>query len=41
MKLLDKTEEEGEDGTINIRERESFSNELSLVFADGDTAISK
>jgi tRNA1(Val) A37 N6-methylase TrmN6 len=41
VKLLDKTEEEDEDGTITIRERESFSNELTLVFATGETAILK
>ncbi|HLY62542.1 MAG TPA: DUF6094 domain-containing protein [Terriglobia bacterium] len=41
VKLLDKTEEEGEDGTITIREKESFSNELTLVFATGETAILK
>ena len=41
VKLMDKTEEEDEDGTITIRERESFSNELTLVFATGETAILK
>ena len=41
VKLLDKTEEEDEDGTITIREKESFSNELTLVFATGETAILK
>jgi hypothetical protein len=41
VKLLDKSEEEDEDGTITIREKESFSNELTLVFATGETAILK
>jgi hypothetical protein len=41
VKIVDKTEEEDEDGTITIREKESFSNELTLVFATGETAILK
>ena len=30
---------DGEDGTIILRERERFTNELTLVFASGETAI--
>ena len=41
VKIVDKSEEEDEDGTITIREKESFSNELTLVFATGKTAILK
>jgi len=40
VKLVDKTEEE-EDGKTVIRERERFSNELTLVFSSGDIAILK
>lgn len=38
VKLVDKTEEE-EDGKTVIREKEGFSNELTLVFSGGETAI--
>lgn len=40
VKLVDKTEEE-EDGKRVIREKERFSNELTLVFCTGETAILK
>jgi hypothetical protein len=40
VKLVDKTEEE-EDGKTIIRERERFSNELTLVFAGGEIATLK
>jgi tRNA1(Val) A37 N6-methylase TrmN6 len=40
VKLVDKTEEE-EDGKTIIREKERFSNELTLVFATGEIAILK
>jgi SAM-dependent methyltransferase len=40
VKLVDKTEEE-EDGKTVIREKERFSNELTLVFASGEIAILK
>ena len=39
VKVVDRSEEVEEDGTIVQRERERFSNELTLVFASGDTAI--
>jgi hypothetical protein len=38
IKTVDRTEEE-EDGAIVIREKERFSNELTLVFSSGKTAI--
>jgi hypothetical protein len=40
VKLVDKTEEE-EDGKTIIREKERFSNELTLVFATGEIAVLK
>lgn len=40
VKLVDKSEEEEEGKTI-IRERERFSNELTVVFRNGQTAILK
>ena len=40
VKVVDKTEEE-EDGVITIREKERFSNELTLVYATGQVAILK
>jgi hypothetical protein len=40
VKVTDKTEEE-EDGVITVRERERFSNELTLVFATGQVTILK
>ena len=39
IKVTDRTEEVEEDGTIIQRERERFTNELTLVFASGKTAI--
>ena len=38
VKLVDRSEEE-EDGKTVIREKERFSNELTLVFSAGETAI--
>ena len=40
VKLVDKTEEE-EDGKTVIREKERFSNELTLVFCTGEIATLK
>jgi hypothetical protein len=40
VKLVDKTKEE-EDGKTVIRERERFSNELTLLFCNGQTGILK
>jgi hypothetical protein len=39
VKVIDRSEETEEDGTIVQRERERFTNELTLVFASGETAI--
>jgi hypothetical protein len=39
VKVVDRSEEVGDDGTIVRRERERFVNELTLVFASGETAI--
>ena len=39
VKVVDRSEEVEENGTIVQRERERFSNELTLVFASGETAI--
>lgn len=40
IKIVDRTEEE-EDGSTIIREKERFSNELTLVFASGEIAVLK
>jgi uncharacterized methyltransferase DUF6094 len=40
VKLVDKSEEE-EDGKVVIREKERFSNELTLVFSSGEVAVLK
>jgi hypothetical protein len=40
IKLVDRTEEE-EDGATVVREKERFSNELTLVFSTGEIAILK
>ena len=40
VKLIDKSEEE-EDGKTIIREKERFSNELTLVFCTGEIASLK
>jgi len=39
VKVTDRSEETGEDGTIIVRERERFTHELTLVYASGETAI--
>jgi hypothetical protein len=39
VKVVDRSEEVGEDGTIVQRERERFTNELTLVYASGETAV--
>ncbi len=36
---MDKTEEEDEKGVITIREKERFSNELTVVYNTGQVAI--
>ncbi len=40
VKMTDKTEEE-KDGVITIREKERFSNELTVVFSTGQVAVLK
>jgi hypothetical protein len=40
VKVVDKTEEE-EDGVITMRERERFSNELTVVFSTGQVTTLK
>jgi hypothetical protein len=40
VKVTDKTEEE-EDGVITVREKERFSNELTLVYSTGEVATLK
>ena len=39
IKVMDSSEEVEDDGTIIQRERERFTNELTLVYASGKTAI--
>jgi hypothetical protein len=39
MKVTDSSEEVEEDGAIIRRERERFTNELTLPYASGKTAI--
>jgi hypothetical protein len=39
VKVIDRSEEVEEDGTVIQRERERFTNELTLVFPSGKTAI--
>jgi len=41
IKVVDKTEEEDDQGTVTIREKERFSNELTLVYSTGQTSILK
>jgi hypothetical protein len=41
VKVVDKTTEEDERGVITIREKERFSNELTLLFATGEVATLK
>jgi hypothetical protein len=41
VKVVDKTEEEDEKGVITVREKERFSNELTVVYSTGQVAILK
>ena len=41
VKVVDKTEEEDEHGVITVREKERFSNELTVVYSTGQVAILK
>jgi hypothetical protein len=38
--VVDKTEEE-EDGVITVREKERFSNELTVVYSAGQVGVLK
>jgi len=38
IKVVDHTEETDEDGSVTLRDRERFTHQVSLVFADGRTA---
>jgi hypothetical protein len=41
VKLVEKTEEEDEQGVTTVREKERFSNELTVVFSTGQVAVLK
>jgi 16S rRNA G966 N2-methylase RsmD len=41
VKLLERTEEEDDRGVITVREKERFSNELTVVFSTGQVAVLK
>jgi hypothetical protein len=41
VKLLERTEEEDDRGVITVREKERFSNELTVVYSTGQVAILK
>jgi hypothetical protein len=41
VKLTDRVEEEDEQGVITVREKERFSNELTLVYSTGEVAVLK
>jgi hypothetical protein len=41
VKIIDKTEEEDENGVITMREKERFSNELTVVYNTGEVATLK
>jgi hypothetical protein len=38
VKLVDKTEEEDEQGVVTAKEKERFSNELTVVYRTGQVA---
>jgi hypothetical protein len=41
VKLVDRTEEEDDQGVVTVREKEHFSNELTVVYTTGQVAILK
>ena len=41
VKIVDKTEEEDEKGIATVREKERFSNELTVVYSTGQVAVLK
>jgi hypothetical protein len=41
VKLVEKTEEEDDRGVVTVREKERFSNELTVVYSTGQVAVLK
>jgi SAM-dependent methyltransferase len=41
VKVVDKTEEEDDQGVVTVREKERFSNELTVVYSTGQVTILK
>jgi hypothetical protein len=41
VKLTDRVEEEDEQGIVTVREKERFSNELTVVYSTGQVAVLK
>jgi hypothetical protein len=41
VKLVDRTEEEDDQGVVTVREKERFSNDLTVVYTTGQVAILK
>jgi hypothetical protein len=41
VKVVDKTEEEDDQGVVTLREKERFSNELTVVYSTGQVTILK
>jgi hypothetical protein len=41
VKVVDKTKEEDDQGVVTVREKERFSNELTVVYSTGQVAILK
>jgi hypothetical protein len=41
VKIVDNTEEEDEQGVVTVREKERFSNELTVVYSTGQVAVLK
>ena len=41
IKLVDRTEEEDDRGVVTVREKERFSNELTVVYNTGQVAVLK
>jgi 16S rRNA G966 N2-methylase RsmD len=41
VKIVDKTDEEDEHGIVTVREKERFSNELTVVYSTGQVAVLK
>jgi hypothetical protein len=41
IKVVDKTEEEDDQGVVTVREKERFSNGLTVVYSTGQVAVLK